>query len=241
MAKDKKTANKTGKPVKKKPASVRKPTLDEVLTFAESDTAPANVAAPSSDSVKTASVKVQGIAASSLMPNSEKDKAVLKQRAAMLAGDVDEEQLAKHRETYLRLRLGKSEEYGIPYKYLEEILYVSGISGVPCTPPHIAGVVNRRGEMLTVLDLQPFFNIQRDDIAETSRIIVVSCHGMQAGILVDEVISDDHYDPEQLAPPIVSSGVTNLDYVSGIYKGKVTMLNLDALLSDPPITVNEVV
>lgn len=246
MAKDNKTTGKAGNAVKNKTDSVRKPSLDEVLTFAEGDANTASAAqspAASADKAEPAGATVmqQGISARSLMPTSERDRAILKQRAATLAGEEDDEQYSEQSEEYLRLRLGKTEEYGIPYQYLDEILYVSAITEVPCTPAYIAGVANRRGEMLTVLDLQPFFNIQRDAIGEAARIIVVSGNGMRLGILIDEVISNDHYDPQQLAPPMVSSGVKNLDLVKGIYNGKVTMLNLESMLSEQVLAVNELV
>jgi purine-binding chemotaxis protein CheW len=178
--------------------------------------------------------------AHALMPASEKDQYILRQRAAAVAGEDEQDHDEEKFEDYLRFRLGSTEEYGIPYHYLDEVLYISSIARIPCTPAHIAGVINRRGEMLTVLDLQPFFQFKRDqEFDDDARVIVISGHNLKVGILADAVISNDQYDPEVLAPPLKSGGVMNLDYVDGICDGKVTMLNVQKLLVDSSIIVNE--
>ena len=252
MPKDKKSSGK--KTANKSIANVHKPLLDEVLEFAEAklndeipkppaaEPAKKQVTIPiESPVIEPPTAPLTGVSARSFLPDSEKERDILRQRAVAMAKDAVEANSADHREEYLRLRLGDKEEYGIPYEYLDEILYLTTITQVPCTPSHIAGVVNRRGEMLTVLDLQSFFHTRKTDNLSDARIIVVSGHNMRIGILVDEVISNDRYIPDQLAPALVSAGVTNIDYIKGIYDGKVAMLNMDALLSDKSLYVDEAV
>ena len=53
---------------------------------------------------------------------------------------------------FLRCRLGTEEVYGIPYPFLEELLYHYSLVRVPGVPAFIAGVIARRSEMLTVVD-----------------------------------------------------------------------------------------
>ncbi len=238
------------KPLKKHTSHGQQVPLEDALPFAAAAPAAAE-SQPALDNLKSAVVagadaqppnrwaarSHQGVKARDLLPDTEQARGILKQRALSMAQlKADAEDINNHQE-FLRFRLGDTEEYGIAYGHLDEILYVPTITSVPCTPAHIAGVVNRRGEMLTVMQLQPFFNTR--DIAKGSeaRIIVVSGQGMRVGILVDEVISNERYAPEQLAPALASAGVANLDYVKGIYGGRVTLLNMDALLADDALRV----
>ncbi len=188
--------------------------------------------------VRRVSDSAARITARSLMPDTKEARQTLKQRALAMAQLEEKVDIHQYGE-FLRFRLGDKEEYGIPYEHLDEILSMPVITQVPCTPAHIAGVVNRRGEVLTVLDLQPFFMTHETDKTTEARIIVVSSEDVQLGILVDEVITNERYALDKLAPALVSTGVSNLNYVKGIYGGRVTMLNVDALLSDEVLRVDE--
>jgi len=252
MAKNKKDIE--SKSVNSAKSTLSKPSLDDVLEFAEGVTGsgemepPVDEVVPAIKNVTQSAVAIDKMAgeaapvtARSLMPSSEKERQILRQRALAMAQAIEKEEYSDHREEYLRFRLGDREEYGIPYEFLDEILHTTTVARVPCTPAHIAGVVNRRGEMLTVIDLQPFFKTRKTELTGDERIIVVSGDEMRIGILVDEVISNDRYIREQLAPSLVSDGVTNIDYVKGIYNGKVTILNMDILLSGSTLRIDEVV
>ena len=177
---------------------------------------------------------------SELMPACEEAREILKQRALAVARALEDDTEWEQRETYIRFRLGANEHYGIPYSFVEEVLNVGVIARVPCTPAFIHGVTNRRGEMLTVLDLKQFFRNGNDsDYGDDARIVVVKHEGVQVGILVDELVGNGEYAYSQLSPPLPSDGVANIKHVSGIFEGRITMLNMAALLSDPAIVVNE--
>jgi len=140
---------------------------------------------------------------------------------------------------YIRFRLGSSEKYGIPFSQAEEIMPAGALASVPSTPEFIAGVISRSGEMLTILDLRAFFRTDRAEHGKDARIIVVHGAGLTVGLLVDDVEGNDYFDPERLATPLPSGGVSNMHYVKGIHRSSVTMLDLEALLSDQAIQVDE--
>ena len=68
---------------------------------------------------------------------------------------------------------------------------------------------------------------------------MVQSENLLVGLLVDEMLGSDEYLPSRLTVGMPSKGVSNLDYVAGIYNGRVTMLDLDILLGDSSLTVNE--
>ncbi len=176
-------------------------------------------------------------AAAQLMPTDPAIIAILKSRARLLAAGQESTQVESTLEQYLRVRLGPIEGYGIPYSVLDEIMYVGNLAKVPCTPAHIAGVINQRGGLLTVLDLRAFFRTSTDTQKQEARIVVVKCQDIRAGLLVDAIEGNELFSPSELTPPLKSDGVTNMDYVQGIFGGDVTMLNIPAMLADTGIMV----
>lgn len=168
------------------------------------------------------------------LPKSSEERAILRQRAEQLAErppDDDDEAGIQ----FIHFRLGRSEEYGIPYRYAEEILPMQTITRVPCVPPIFSGVTNRRGEMLAVISLKRMFGL---DAGEQSAgrdpgIVVVHGAGLIVGLLVDNVLGNEEYRASKLTAAPPSERFGNLDWVEGICAGRITILNLDKMLADP--------
>jgi purine-binding chemotaxis protein CheW len=176
----------------------------------------------------------------SWMPESSQARRVMRERARMFAQSAVEAEAALVEEPYIRFRLGAQGHYGIPYTFVEEIMDVGSICPVPGAPGFILGVRNRRGEMLTVLDIKEFFRPVRDEeYAEDALIIVVRAQGMQAGILVNEVIGNDEYAACELDTPLPARGIRDLRHIRGIYRGRVALLDMESLFSDPMLNVNK--
>ena len=179
--------------------------------------------------------------AATLMPVEEDIKAILKQRAAALASEeVDDGDIDIHL-NYIRFRLGDSATYGLPYANLVEVRYATQITPIPCTPAFVAGVFNRQGHLLTVVDLAEYLGVQSEDITETARILIVQHADMTVGLLVSAVEETDQYLPDKLAAALPSSGNVATDYVAGIWNGTVAILDIDEMLSDTALTIDETV
>lgn len=188
----------------------------------------------------TARADLTQASAWSLMPKGREAQGVLQQRARLLAArpEVQHEQATQR---YVRLRLGPSELYGIAHAHLEEIVRFADVTRVPCTPAHIAGVANYRGELLTLLDLKQFFRTDAAAPGDGTQVIVVRAGRALCGLVVDEVEGDAEYAADSLEPPLPSGGVSNMDHVLGVHQGRVTILNIAALLDDPRLLINETV
>lgn len=175
-----------------------------------------------------------------LMPQSAAEQQELQERANILARPDDSTtQEDKDRELYIRFQLGSSEQYGIPYRYAKTVIPLQGMAMVPCTPAFIAGVVNHDGKLLTVIEPKYFFHSHGIAAGAEAWIIVVHWAGITLGILVDAIEGDDYYVRSNLATPLASDGVDNMNYVQGIHDGRVAILNMEALLEDPALTIEE--
>lgn len=162
------------------------------------------------------------------MPSSEAEVALLESRAKTLAAqELDEKKMGG--ETFLRFYLGSKEQYGIPYECLDEILPCKIISKVPCAPDYIAGIIDRRGELLTVMDPKQFFHLDTSDASKDINVVVVKQNKKTLGLLVNEIAGQEEYHLDQLTSPLEMAKASSMEYVKGIWQGKIAILNIPFL------------
>lgn len=173
------------------------------------------------------------------LPDSPRAQAVLHRRAVRLACETDKGRQAPQGELFLALRLGASELYGIPYRWLDEILRPRGITPVPGTEAFVVGVMARRGRLVTVLDLARLMGIEPGAEDAETRVVVVSAAGLNVGLRVAEVVGNERFDHAALGPALPPGDDIGRDWISGVHDGRLTMLDLDALLDSPRIKNEE--
>jgi purine-binding chemotaxis protein CheW len=81
----------------------------------------------------------------------------------------------------------KDETYGINVMQVQEVLRVSEIAPVPGAPPYVLGIINLRGNVVTVIDTRGRFGLPPTEVDDSSRIIVIESEKQVVGILVDAV------------------------------------------------------
>lgn len=80
------------------------------------------------------------------------------------------------------------EEFAIPVSSVREVIKVPEITPIPNSPDYIAGFVNVRGNVLSVVDLEKRFALAHSDKTVVSKkIVVVDAPDAPFGVLVDEV------------------------------------------------------
>lgn len=72
---------------------------------------------------------------------------------------------------YLTFALGK-EEFGLQILKVREIIGLMDITQVPRTPPYVRGVINLRGQVISVIDLRTRFAMASTQTGEQTCIIV---------------------------------------------------------------------
>lgn len=70
---------------------------------------------------------------------------------------------------------------------VKEILSALKIYPVPGTPQFILGIINVRGDIQSVIDINLFMGLKPTETADHSRIIIAERGGVRSGILVDSV------------------------------------------------------
>ena len=81
----------------------------------------------------------------------------------------------------------KDETYGINVMQVQEVLRVTEIAPVPGAPPYVLGIVNLRGNVVTVIDTRTRFGLPATDLDDASRIVIIESEQQVVGMLVDSV------------------------------------------------------
>ncbi|WP_018864345.1 MULTISPECIES: chemotaxis protein CheW [Thioalkalivibrio] len=127
------------------------------------------------------------------------------------------------------------ETYAIDVLQVQEVLKVTEIAPVPGVPDYILGIINLRGNVVTVIDARRRMGLEDREPDEASRIVIIDVDNQNVGILVDSVsevvrISLDSVEP---APEVGNDdssrfiqGVTSTD------QGLTILVDLNKLLSD---------
>ena len=110
------------------------------------------------------------------------------------------------------------DEFGTDIMDVKEVIRVPDITRVPNAPVYVEGACNLRGNILPIIDGRTWFNLERKNRDENSRVLVIDVDGKATGVIVDkvsEVMRVNIADIE--APPEIIRNV-DLDYLNGVVK-----------------------
>ncbi|WP_293757771.1 chemotaxis protein CheW, partial [uncultured Paraglaciecola sp.] len=87
---------------------------------------------------------------------------------------------------WVTYKLGE-ETYGINVMQVQEVLRHTEIAPVPGAPDYVLGIINLRGNVVTVIDTRSRFGLPPSDITDNTRIVIIESDDQVVGILVDSV------------------------------------------------------
>ncbi|MEZ2744786.1 chemotaxis protein CheW [Halopseudomonas bauzanensis] len=80
-----------------------------------------------------------------------------------------------------------NETYGINVMQVQEVLRHSEIAPVPGAPSYVLGIINLRGNVVTVIDTRQRFGLTPAPVTDQTRIVIIEADRQVIGILVDSV------------------------------------------------------
>jgi purine-binding chemotaxis protein CheW len=156
----------------------------------------------------------------------------LQQRAQQYAAPTrDLDVAAADSKTVLTFELGE-EHYGVDVMTVHGVRTIPRITRVPGTPSFYRGVVNVRGQVITVLDLRLFFDIPvGDEQVAPDELVVVRSGELEIGLLADNI--------EGVATIPVSEfeSVDNIRYAFGVTSEKLVLLDVQRMLEDEQLVI----
>ncbi|MEB3298270.1 MAG: chemotaxis protein CheW [Candidatus Sericytochromatia bacterium] len=129
-------------------------------------------------------------------------------------------------------RLG-DEIYGLPIDHVREIISSRHATRLPGAAPHVAGLINLRGEVIPVFRLRTWFGL-KDEAPAASTTIITEWRGERFGFQVDAVQQVVWLDRSQIDPP-TAQFQQHSPHIAGLGKHEgrlLILLDLDALFRD---------
>ena len=129
----------------------------------------------------------------------------------------------------------EDETYGINVMQVQEVLRYTEIAPVPGAPSYVLGIINLRGNVVTVIDTRARFGLMSAEVTDNSRIVIIEAEKQVIGILVDSVAEVVYLRSSEIdsAPNIGTE--ESAKFIQGVSnrEGELLILvDLNKLLSD---------
>ncbi len=130
-----------------------------------------------------------------------------------------------------------NEVYGVNVLQVQEVLKYTEITPVPGAPYYVLGIINLRGNVVTVIDTRARFGLSSKDPDDVTRIIFVEVHSHIIGMLVDcvtEVVSLRRSQIET-SPTVSSEDNDSSKYVEGVFSTEdkiLILVDVEKLIDD---------
>ena len=123
--------------------------------------------------------------------------------------------------------------YGMDILRVQEINRLMDFTMVPQSPEYVMGIMNLRGQIVTVIDLSKKLGLPETDLNEESRNIIVNDQGEYIGLLVDRISDVVRTDTDKIEPPPSNMGGVQGRFLQGVFKmdkNLIGILNVEELL-----------
>jgi len=122
---------------------------------------------------------------------------------------------------YLTFQL-TGETYGINIKHVREIIEYGFVTPIPMMPKFIIGVINLRGSVVPVLDLNARFGGQNSVITKRTSVVIIELTvdetPFQIGVVLDFVNDVLEINKSNIAPPPTFGAQIRTDFIEGMGK-----------------------
>jgi purine-binding chemotaxis protein CheW len=117
---------------------------------------------------------------------------------------------------FVTMRIDK-QLFGVPVKYVRDVLRRQRITQIPLAPMEVAGSLNLRGRIVTVIDLRKRLQLE-DGSSEGGMFVVVEHRNELYSLMVDNVGEVMTVSAGAIEKTPANLGGTWKDVASGIYK-----------------------
>ncbi|MGA1843077.1 MAG: chemotaxis protein CheW [bacterium] len=170
---------------------------------------------------------------------SEEEKAeILRTRACELGREADRIERDEMHLEVVEFLLAH-ERYALELDYIREIYPLKTFTPLPCTPDYVLGIINIRGQILSIIDLKRFFGLPERGFTDVNRILILHSDAKEFGILADEIIGVRSIPTSDIQPSLPTLSGVQEKYLRGVTVERLVILSGERILSDQDIVVHE--
>ena len=171
-----------------------------------------------------------------LKKNAPSTKDILADRARQLARRSTDDSRSADMLTVVEFRMAH-ETYALELNRIRVIHPLKTLTVIPGVPDFIKGVINLRGEIVSVVDLKIFFELPDDGVTRLSQVIILSGGDMEFGILADKILGISEIPKSALQPSLATLTGIRQDYLKGVTGDGRVVLDDEKLLSDKKMCI----
>lgn len=168
----------------------------------------------------------------------DEQKGVLRKRAQALAQRPPQDEGSGATIECLEFLL-TYETYAIEISWVAETRPLKDLTPLPCTPPFVAGIINVRGRIMSVVDIRQFFDLPPKGLTDLNKVIILHDGEMEFGILADEILGTRAIPLAEVQPPLPTLTGIREEYLRGVTRERTAILDGARLLSDRNLIVHE--
>ncbi|PID77044.1 MAG: chemotaxis protein CheW [Deltaproteobacteria bacterium] len=123
---------------------------------------------------------------------------------------------------------------GMDILKVQEINKLMQMTKVPQAPDYVLGILNLRGQIVTIIDLGKKLGLGETDLSDDPRNIIVNSADGHVGLLVRSISDVVAADMQRREPAPSNMGGIQGEYFTGVYKtdtNLIGILNIDKVLS----------
>jgi purine-binding chemotaxis protein CheW len=109
---------------------------------------------------------------------------------------------------------------GLEIDQVQEINRCLDVTTVPHAPDWVRGVINLRGDVVTVIDLRSVLGLERGTVTKDSRNLIVNLSGELVGLCVDRIADIITISRDDIIPTPPNIGAVDQRFFSGVFTGE---------------------
>ena len=117
---------------------------------------------------------------------------------------------------FIEFSLGK-EDYAIPLLMVREVISIPETTPIPKSPSHFLGIMNLRGQVISIVDLRKKLKIEAKKDKEEA-VIIVDIGGMNIGVVVDSINKVLAFSSDEVSDMPEVENQVNTQYIFGVYR-----------------------
>lgn len=173
----------------------------------------------------------------SLFPQDEESRSIMNKRTLEIAAKSNLKLASGElhvKNKYISFNLN-NDSYCIALDFVKEVLKDTSITRVPGTPDFIEGIMNLRGDYITVINLKKFLGLESGKALDKNPVVIIKCNELKLALLIDKINELFEYQTNDMDEPSESYFANEFIYNETLY----TILNVEKISSDKRIIVTD--
>lgn len=171
-------------------------------------------------------------------PVDRTSQGILEARARALAQPRSREEDARPRLDVLQFLLA-GERYGVALEFIREVLPLKDFSPIPCTPAFVVGMMNVRGQILTLLNLCPLLDLPKHAISNLNQVVVLRGDDIEFGVLADAILGMRSVEIAALQETLPGYSGVRAELLRGVTPDRLIILDARKVLTHPGMIVKD--